>query len=73
MNDAGNPCPRTNLNSVVGKGYFGPNLEPIYNDQDLRPCHSVDDTFKKFYIDDLTEMEVIKLKKCLVPADPNFA
>ena len=60
------------MNIEVEEGYYGPDLEPIYNQEYLKPCHKIHDTSKKIYIDDLTEMEAIRLKRALVPADPEF-
>ena len=72
VNGAGNPCPRKNYSVEVDAGFYGPNQEPTFLDEDAKLCHQTEKTDKKIYIDDLTELEAINLKASLVPSDPNF-
>ena len=60
VNDAGKPC-QDQHSSVYG---------PQPNPQDMKPCHHRDILDKKKYVDDLTLMEAIPLKKSLVPIQP---
>jgi hypothetical protein len=47
------------------------NLSTLHS-QPLELCQQTDKTDKKIYIDDLSELEVLALKKILSKMDPNF-
>ena len=71
VNQAGNPCPRGDVNHPLPDGVQGPVLEPVHRDPP-KPCHQVENTDKKIYIDDLSELEVLTLKKVLVKMNKDF-
>ena len=71
INHAGDPCPRVEVNSCALEGAFGPLPKPVYSNE-MKLCHVADNTTKKIYIDDLSILESLNLKKCLVTANPNF-
>ena len=71
VNAAGNPCPRLDVNPPLPAGVHGPTCEPVYEDPP-EACHQVENTEKKIYVDDLSELEVIALKKMLVKMNPEF-
>jgi hypothetical protein len=71
VNEAGAPCPRVDDNPPLPLGLHGPALEPVHS-QPPELCQQADKTDKKIYIDDLSELEVLALKKILMKIDPNF-
>ena len=71
VNEAGAPCPRVDDNPPLPLGLHGPALEPVHS-QPPELCQQADKTDKKIYIDDLSELEVLALKKILIKMDPNF-
>ena len=71
VNLAGNPCPRLDASPSLPEGVHGPVYEPVYSDPP-EPCHHVENTEKKIYVDDLSELEVIALKKALEKINPDF-
>ena len=71
VNEAGAPCLRINDILPLPIGFYGPVLEPVHS-QPLLPCQQVEKVEKKIYIDDLSELEVVALKKTLVKMDPAF-
>ena len=71
VNLAGNPCPRLDENPALPAGVHGPVREPVHLDPP-KPCHQVENTDKKIYIDDLSELEVLDLKKVLVKMNQDF-
>ena len=71
INHAGDPCPRVEVNPCALEGAFGPLPKPVYSNE-MKLCHDADNTTKKIYIDDLSILESLNLKKCLVTANPNF-
>ena len=66
VNLAGEPCPRIDINPVLPLDHFGPQPLPSYS-EDTKPCHSEEQTIKKIYIDDLSILESIDLRKWLIP------
>ena len=66
VNKAGEPCPRVDDNPAQPLEYFGPQLQPSFSDE-KKPCHSEGLTTKKIYIDDLSILESIDLRKLLIP------
>ena len=71
VNEAGAPCPRVNDIPPLAHGLYGPVLEPVHS-HPLELCQQEEKTDKKIYIDDLSELEVVALKKTLVKMDPAF-
>ena len=71
VNEAGLPCPRLDVNPPLPAGVHGPALEPVHR-HPPEPCHQVEKTDKKIYVDDLSKLEVVALKKSLIKMDPNF-
>ena len=71
VNEAGAPCLRINDIPPLLLGIYGPVPEPVHS-QPLLPCQQVDKVEKKIYIDDLSELEVVALKKTLEKIDPAF-
>ena len=66
VNLAGAPCPRA---SFLPLGHAGPEPDPqLAGPPPL--CHLADRILKKKYVDDLSMLEVIKLKRTLVPSPP---
>ena len=68
VNLAGVPCP---LPRHLPLGVQGPEHEPP---QALapQPCHKTEKILKKKYIDDLTLLESLELRTCLIPAIPTI-
>ena len=65
VNHAGDPCP---VPATLPAGVAGPEppLSPTYS----KPCHIMGTTENKKFVDDLTLLEVVRLKGNLVPLDP---
>ena len=73
VNHAGDPCP---VPATLPDGFAGPEPDPN-TVTTLQACHSVGKTENKKFVDDLTLLEVVKLKNNLVPKEvligpPNF-
>ena len=71
VNDAGDPCPLVNDIPPLPQWLYGPEIEPV-DTQPLELCQQKEKVDKKIYIDDLSELEVVALKKTLVKMDPAF-
>ena len=65
VNKAGDPCSSLPDYPIAE---FGPHVKPIPLDPPL-PCQRTEETEKKLYIDDLTELEAVNLTS-LVPIEP---
>ena len=66
VNHAGAPCA---IKPCLPPGVSGPEPNPEQV-PDLQPCHTIGTTENKKYVDDLTFLEVVKLKDNLVPIEP---
>ena len=72
VNHAGDPCP---VPATLAAGVAGP--EPPPDVTTYKPCHATGTTENTKFVDDLTLLEVVKLKGNLVPQDtfigpPNY-
>ena len=59
------------MNPSLPEGVHGPAHDPVHRDLP-EPCHEVENTNEKIYVDDLSELEVIALKKVFVKMNPDF-